>query len=100
MNLKIGAIAAYTAIVSLGPAFAQDAAKIPPATPKGPMTFFLTSAGPGNGADLLSELSSEHVDVKLGTRVDENLFENGVAVLKIRTQRAELLYCLSLIVNG
>ena len=33
-------------------ALAQEAAKIPPATPTGPMTFFLTSAGPGNGADL------------------------------------------------
>lgn len=35
-----------------GPAFAQGVPQIPPAPAKGPMTFFLTSAGPGNGADL------------------------------------------------
>ncbi len=30
----------------------QTVPQIPPPPPKGPMTFFITSAGPGNGADL------------------------------------------------
>jgi hypothetical protein len=49
-TLNLASIA--MALLGASSLWAQDAAQIPAATPKGPMTFFLTSAGPGNGADL------------------------------------------------
>ena len=44
-------------LADVAPTLAQDSAapgvpQIPPRPPKGPMTFFLTSAGPGDGANL------------------------------------------------
>jgi hypothetical protein len=52
--LAAAAIAALVA-AAVTKAFAQTplgVPQIPPAPPKGPMTFFVTSVGPGNGGDL------------------------------------------------
>ncbi len=50
LAFAVGALMTTSALAQTQPALGVP--QIPPPPPKGPMTFFITSAGPGNGADL------------------------------------------------
>ncbi|MDX2145807.1 MAG: hypothetical protein SFV19_20810 [Rhodospirillaceae bacterium] len=52
MRARLALVAAALTVSMPLLAVAQGVPQIPPPPPKGPMTFFLTSAGPGDGANL------------------------------------------------
>lgn len=52
MKLRLTTLVLASALTSGCAAQNLGVPQIPPPPPKGPMTFFLTSVGPGNGADL------------------------------------------------